>query len=335
MIDAALFPALETLLAVARSGSVGAAARQHHLTSSAISQQIRRLETHFGIKLLERAGRGVRLTAAGEAALPVLLELWSEAESVFGQLAELSGRPATTLRVAASDYLGKALLAPVLRELLDEEPPVRFEIVTTHSREGVRLVAGGEVDFAVVTGQETPRGLEDRHLFDQPFVWVGPRRGRGERAPLTERLRREPLLRLAAESRGRALLDEYLAASASGRVSTIDVPSVSLLLSYVSGGLGIGLAPALALAEAPADRVVSAPARVPALPVTLVWRAAARRPARAGPPRRAPRRRRRARRRAALQRTKRRAATAPTDAAYSLPGGRIGVGCHAGPTISS
>jgi DNA-binding transcriptional LysR family regulator len=60
-------------------------------------------------------------------------------------------------------------------------------------------------------------------------------------------------------------------------VSTIDVPSVSLLLSYVSGGLGVGLVPALALAEAPADRVVSERARVPALPVTLVWRPAARR----------------------------------------------------------
>ena len=281
MIDAALFPALETLLAVARTGSVGAAARQRHVTSSAVSQQIRRLETHFGIKLLERAGRGVRLTAAGEAALPVVRELWSGAESAFGQLAELAGRPTTTLRVAASDYLGKALLAPVLRDLLDEEPPVRFEIVTTHSRAGVRLVAAGDVDLAVVTGQETPRWLEDRHLFDQPFVWVGPRRsGRRDRVPrasLEERLTREPVLRLAAESRGRALLDQYLADNRIRPVSTIDVPSVSLLLSYVSGGLGIGLVPALALTEAPSDRVVSARARVPALPVTLVWRAAARR----------------------------------------------------------
>ena len=199
MINAALFPALETLLAVARTGSVGAAARQRHITSSAVSQQIRRLETHFDIKLFERAGRGVR------------------------------------------------------------------------------LVASGDVDLAVVTGQETPRGLEDRHLFDQPFVWVGPRRGRRDRASLTERLRREPVLRLAAESRGRALLDQYLADARVRPVSTIDVPSVSLLLSYVSGGLGIGLVPALALAEAPTDRVVSAPARVPALPVTLVWRPAARR----------------------------------------------------------
>ena len=276
MIDAALFPALETLLAVARTGSVTAAARQRHITSSAVSQQIRRLEAHFGLKLFERAGRGLRLSAAGEAALPVVRELWTGAETAFGQLAALAGRSAVTIRMAVSDYLGKGLLAPVLRDLLDEDPPVRFEIVTAHSRAGVRLVLAGDVDLAVVTGQEIPRGLEDRHLFDQPFVWVGPRRGR-ERAPLTERLRREPVLRLAAESRGRALLDQYLADHRVRPVSTIDVPSVSLLLSYVSGGLGIGLVPALALAEAPSDRVVSEAAQVPALPVALVWRAAARR----------------------------------------------------------
>jgi DNA-binding transcriptional LysR family regulator len=160
--------------------------------------------------------------------------------------------------------------------LVEEDPPVRFELVTTHSRASVRLVAEGDVDLAVVTGQETPRGLEERHLFDQPFVWVGPRRGR-DRTPLTERLRREPVLRLAAESRGRALLDQYFSDEHIRPVSTIDVPSVSLLLSYVSGGLGIGLVPALALAEAPAGRVVSAPASVPALPVALLWRVSARR----------------------------------------------------------
>ena len=278
MIDAALFPALETLLAVARTGSVAAAARQRHITSSAVSQQIRRLEGHFGVKLFERAGRGVRLSAAGEAAVPVVRALWTEAEAAFGQLTGLAGRAAVTIRMAVSDYLGKGLLAPVLRDLLDEEPPVRFEIVTAHSRAGVRLVASGDVDLAVVTGQETPRGLEDRHLFDQPFVWVGPKRGRRARAPLTERLQHEPVLRLAAESRGRAVLDQYLADHRVRPVSTIDVPSVSLLLSYVSGGLGIGLVPALALAEAPAGRVLIEPARVPALPVALVWRAAARRP---------------------------------------------------------
>ena len=279
MIDSTLFPAFEALLAVARTGSVGAAARVRHVTSSAVSQQIRRLESHFGLKFLERAGRGVRLTAAGEAALPVVRGLWSEAESAFGQLAELSGRPAVTLRVAASDYLGKALLAPVLRDLLDGEPPLRFEIVTTHSREAMRLLGAGDVELAVVTGQDTPRGLVAEPLFEQSFFWVGPRRGRAGRTPLTERLRREPVLRLAVESRGRALLDQYLAAERIRPVSTIDVPSVSLLLSYVSGGIGIGLVPALALGEVPRQRVVAEPAEVPSLTVALVWRPTARRQA--------------------------------------------------------
>src|SRR6185436_14615504 len=279
MIDASLFPALLSLLTVARSGSVGAAARLHHRTSSAISQQIRRVETHFGVKLLERAGRGVRLTPAGEAALPALLDLNEEAESVFGRLAEVSGRPMTTLRVAVSDYLGKALLVPVVRGLLDRGAPLRFEIATTHSREAIRLVGRGEVEFGIVTAPETPRGLEEQHLFDQPFVWVGPRRRGLGRTPLERRLPGEPLLRLAAESHGRRLLDEYLDRERVRVLSTIEVTSVSLMLSYVSGGLGIGLAPALALAEVPRGQVVIEPARVPPQPVKLVSRPSARRSA--------------------------------------------------------
>ena len=279
MIDASLFPALLSLLTVARSGSVGAAARLHHRTSSAISQQIRRVETHFGVKLLERAGRGVRLTPAGEAALPALLDLNEEAESVFGRLAEVSGRPMTTLRVAVSDYLGKALLVPVVRGLLDRGAPLRFEIATTHSREAIRLVGRGEVEFGIVTAPETPRGLEERHLFDQPFVWVGPRRRGLGRTPLERRLPGEPLLRLAAESHGRRLLDEYLERERVRVLSTIEVTSVSLMLSYVSGGLGIGLAPALALDEVPLGRVVIEPAHVPPQPVKLVSRPSARRSA--------------------------------------------------------
>jgi DNA-binding transcriptional LysR family regulator len=248
MIDATLLPALLSLLAVARSGSVGAAARLHHRTSSAISQQIRKLEQHLGVKLLERAGRGVRLTTAGEAALPGILKLGAETEALFAHLADLSGHPPATLRVAVSDYLGRALLVPVLREMLEERAPLRFEIATTHSREGIRLVGLGEVDCAVVTGQEAPRGIEAQRLFEQPFVWVGARRTRG-RAPLTDRLTREPLLRLGAGSQGRRLLEDFLARERIRPVSTIDVPSVSLLLAYVSGGLGVGLAPALALTE--------------------------------------------------------------------------------------
>jgi DNA-binding transcriptional LysR family regulator len=79
-------------------------------------------------------------------------------------------------------------------------------------------------------------------------------------------------LRLAAGSQGRRLLDAYLDDKRIRPVSTIDVPSVSLLLSYASGGLGVGLAPALALADVPRSRIVSQRAIVQPLPVKLVYR---------------------------------------------------------------
>jgi DNA-binding transcriptional LysR family regulator len=90
---------------------------------------------------------------------------------------------------------------------------------------------------------------------------------------MRQRLTREPLLRLAAGSQGRRLLDEFLERERIRPVSTIDVPSVSLMLSYVSGGLGIGLVPKLALAGAERGGLTTEAAQVEPLPVKLVCRA--------------------------------------------------------------
>jgi DNA-binding transcriptional LysR family regulator len=272
MIDPSVLPALRDLLVVAQTGSVAAAARRLYKTPSAVSQQLRRVEQHFGVPFFERRGRGLCPTAAGEAALVAIGRLFDEVETTFGLLSELSGNAITVLRIAASDYLGDGLLLPVIRSLLTEDASLRFEITTMHSLEAPRSVARGEVDFAVVTTTEENQALAQRRLFRQPFFWVGPHRP-GERRSLRDRLRDEPVLRLSAGSQGRRLLDAFLEGQGLRPISTIDVPSASLLLSYASGGVGVGLAPALAVAHVPRKRVVAEPAHVSALPVKVVWRA--------------------------------------------------------------
>ncbi|AUX19680.1 LysR family transcriptional regulator [Sorangium cellulosum] len=270
-MDASLLPALEDVLLVARSGSVSEAARRLHKTPSAISQQVRRVEEHFGVALFERDGRGVRLSPAGEAALGAITRLFDQAEGVFELLSELAGEPSTTLRLAASDYLGKGLLVPVIRQMLEERAPVRFAITTANSIDAARWVERGEVDLGLASASSAGGDLVKLPLFVQPFLWVGPRQ-RGKAAALCARLRREPLLRLAPGSLGRRMLDAYLDRERIRPISTIDVSSVSLLVSYVSGGLGVGLAPALALTEVARSRLDVEVAEVEPLPVELMTR---------------------------------------------------------------
>jgi DNA-binding transcriptional LysR family regulator len=273
-MDASLLPALHDALIVAQTSSVGEAARRLHKTPSAVSQQLRRVEARFGVALFERVGRRVRLSPAGEAALGALTRVFDEASSLETLLGELAGAGVTTLRIAASDYLGEALLLPVMRRLFADGVPLRFEITTTNSAEAGRLVGEAQVDVGIVSSVREA-APDELSLLRQPFRWVAPRRR--VRAAIADRLTHEPLLRLAPGSQGRRLLDEYLGRTGIRPLSTIDLPSVSLMLSYASRGLGIGLCPALALERADPTKVVISPAEVPEVTVRLLLRPALKR----------------------------------------------------------
>jgi len=271
-MDPQLIPAFHDALVVAQTGSVGEAARRLHKTASAVSQQIRRIEQRFGLALFEKVGRGIRPSAAGEALLGSLTRLFDEAASLETLLGEMTAARVTTLRIAASDYLGEALLLPVLRRLFEEGAPLRFEITTTNSIEAGRLAADGQVDVAVIS-TDRPLSSNEIQLCAQHFHWVaprGPRRMSSE--PIRARLGREPLLRLRPGSQGRRILDELLGRLRLRPLSTIDLPSVSLLLSYVRQGLGIGLVPGLALRPDDRRQLAVESADVPAIDVRLTWR---------------------------------------------------------------
>ena len=249
MIDPTFVSPLQDVLFVARVGSVAGAAQRLHKTPSAVSQQIRRVESHFGMQIFERRGRGVVLTPQGEAAIGAVNRLFDEAESVFGALTMLAATPTTVLRVAASDYLGRRLLLPVLRRLLTEGVPVRFEITTAHSSAARRAVETGEADLAVVTAAE-PDGVRDvlreTTLCEQGFYSGGAASCRAPPEPRSAHRQRASGPPLGQE---RGAPNPRRIPRWPGPPSRLDddVPSVILMLSYVRAGLGVGLAPALAL----------------------------------------------------------------------------------------
>src|ERR687884_64458 len=97
MIDPSLLPALYDALIVAQTSSVGEAARRLHKTPSAVSQQLRRIEDRYGVKLFEKAGRRVRPSPAGEAALGAMTRLFAEHVPLRFEITTTNSAAATRL----------------------------------------------------------------------------------------------------------------------------------------------------------------------------------------------------------------------------------------------
>jgi LysR family transcriptional regulator, low CO2-responsive transcriptional regulator len=145
----ASFRQLATFHAVARLGSVSRAAEEMHLTQPAVSIQIAALEESARTPLLQRSGRGIRLTEAGELLAGYagrILDLWREAGE---EMATLQGVFSGTLRVGAVTT-AEYLLPPLLVTFANDNPKVKVKLVAGNRDEIVRMLAVQDIDVAIM-----------------------------------------------------------------------------------------------------------------------------------------------------------------------------------------
>lgn len=149
MLKNATLRQLSALHAVARLGSVSRAASEIHLTQPAVSIQLKLLEESAGTPLLEREGRGIRLTGAGELMADYaarILDLWRE---VGDEMAAYRGVVSRRLRigvVTTAEYLVPRMLVVFARE----QPNVEVKLKVGNREEIVRLLTSQEVDLVIM-----------------------------------------------------------------------------------------------------------------------------------------------------------------------------------------
>jgi DNA-binding transcriptional LysR family regulator len=177
---------LGVLAAVARSGGVLAAAETLHVTPSAVSQQVSRLEREAGVALVVRGGRRLTLTAAGTALAERGERILAELAGARADLARLTDRASGTVTVVTFPTAVAALVAPTAIRLRDVHPGITLR-VEENAEELVDLLLGGAIDLLVIERdaaqqQIPPRGLRDVPLLDDPYLvavpaaWVPPTR---------------------------------------------------------------------------------------------------------------------------------------------------------------
>ena len=168
-------------------GTIAAVAGALQFTPSAVSQQLAQLEREAGVKLLERVGRGVRLTDAALMLVEHAEALLERSALAEADLAAAAGTVAGRGRIAGFESVALRLALPAMRALARDAPRLRCEFVEAEPEQALPALALGDLDLVI--GDEwrpqpvrLPDGVERHDLLAEPVRLVLPARHRAVRA---------------------------------------------------------------------------------------------------------------------------------------------------------
>lgn len=164
---------LRILDAVHRHGSVTAAARDLHYTQPSLSHHLARLEAETGARLLQRVGRGIRLTEAGRLLAERAAEIIGRVDSAAAELSTLVGLRAGRVRLAGFGSVMSGLVPRAAAVLAERHPGLELGLTDAHPDDALRLLRAGQADVAVIFRYDETAPEEDgvrlRHLLDDPL----------------------------------------------------------------------------------------------------------------------------------------------------------------------
>ncbi|WP_328402592.1 LysR family transcriptional regulator [Streptomyces sp. NBC_00390] len=250
--------ALELLLAVARHGSLGRAAREVGITQPAASSRIRSMERQLGVALVDRSPRGSRLTDAGALVTDWARRIVEAAEAFDAGAQALRGRRDSRLRVAASMTIAEYLLPGWLIALRAQRPGTAVSLLAGNSATVAQQLLDGEADLGFVEGLSVPDGLDGTVVgHDRLLVVAAPGHAwaRRRRAPLTPaELAAVPLVLRERGSGTRQVLDSALSSYGGLAEPLLELASTTAVKAAAVSGAGPAVLSELAVTEELASR---------------------------------------------------------------------------------
>ena len=235
---------LQTLVAVADTGSLAAAAEVVHLTPSAVSQQIQALEGELGVVLFDRKKRPLQLNAQGE-------EVLRAARSIVQTITETrviisGGRTAGVLTLGSIRTVSTHLVPNAFAAMRSHYPDLTLDMSVGMSEALVSNVAAGRIDAALVAEHVgIPAGLLWAPILTEPLVLIAPagHEGRSDQ----DLLRALPFIRYATTvPLARQIATELSRLSVSPREIAV-TNTMPAVVGMVQAGLGVALVPRIAL----------------------------------------------------------------------------------------
>jgi DNA-binding transcriptional LysR family regulator len=173
---------LRVIDAVARHGSVTSAARELHYSQPSVTHHLARLEAETGAQLLQRVGRGIRLTPAGQLLADRAAEIIGRIDAADAELSAHVGLTAGRVRLAGFSSAIGSLVPQAVAALAGRHPGLQVSMTDTHPPDALELLRTGKVEVAIIFRYDEtdpePVGVRLHHLLDDPLYLLSARRGR-------------------------------------------------------------------------------------------------------------------------------------------------------------
>jgi DNA-binding transcriptional LysR family regulator len=167
---------LKVLAAVARHESVTEAARELHYSQPSVSHHLSRLEAATGVKLVQRIGRGIRLTPEGQLLANRAAEIMGRVDAAANELAAQVGLQAGRVRLAANASALSTIVPRAGTTLAQAYPGIELSLFDRHPVEALQMLRHGEIDVALVfRNADAPldgEGFRLLHIGDDPIYLI-------------------------------------------------------------------------------------------------------------------------------------------------------------------
>jgi LysR family transcriptional regulator, positive regulator for ilvC len=262
------YEALRQFVELARTLHFGRAARACHISPSALSRSVQRLESQLGEPLLEREHHKVTLTPAGDAFRRHALTVLEEWHRFEGQRAPSHGVLSGTVHMYCTVTAAQSLVPDLLGRVRRAHPRIRIELTTGYAADAIDQLRDGDIDVSIAAlPDRLPAGILSRILTTTPVVFVAP----NVEGPTRDAIRCRPIdwstipFVLPAYGLARDYVDQWFDRRALTPNVYAEIQGHEAILSLVALGCGIGVVPRLVLEKsALTDRIIELPVR-PAL----------------------------------------------------------------------
>jgi LysR family transcriptional regulator, regulator for metE and metH len=252
---------LRLLTTVASEGSVTRAAKQLHVTQSALSHQLRDAEQRLGTRLFLRVGKKMILTPAGGHLLGAARKVLEDLRRAEEQVSNLDGAAGGVIRFSTECYTCYHWLPALLKRFHGKFPKVEVSIDAYSTHHPVEALLAGKLDVAIVSCPPKNKNLLLSPICDDELVMVIPP---GHRLCASKFVRFRDL---AAETiliypprEDSTLLQKYLAPAGIEPKEVLEIPLTEAMIEMIASGLGVALLAQWAVApQAKSGRVCTRP----------------------------------------------------------------------------